>query len=89
MRGREAVADPETFGAYLVYAASFGFAERWVKYFQRQGTVDVPPWFHSLATAKEQDMAYFVTMITASHAVGSSSGAGGGGAAGGGASGAG
>jgi hypothetical protein len=89
MRGRELVAAAETFGAYLVYAASFGFAEQWVKYFQRQGMVDVPPWFHSLATAKEQDMAYFVTMITASHAVGSASGAGGGGAAGGGASGAG
>jgi len=78
MRGREPVAAAETFGAYLVYAASFGFAEQWVKYFQRQGMVDVPPWFHSLATAKEQDMAYFVTMITASHAVGSASGAGGG-----------
>lgn len=89
MRGREAVADPETFGAYLVYAASFGFVERWVKYFQRQGTVDVPPWFHSLATAKADDMAYFVAMIAVSHAVGSPIGAGGGGAAGGGASGAG
>lgn len=89
MRGREAVADPETFGAYLVYAASFGFVERWVKYFQRQGTVDVPPWFHSLATAKADDMAYFVAMIAVSHAVGSPVGAGGGGAAGGGASGAG
>jgi hypothetical protein len=88
-RGREPVAGPETFGAYLVYAASFGFVDQWVKCFQRQGIVDVPPWFHSLATAKEQDMAYFVTMITASHAAGSASGAGGGGAAGGGASGAG
>jgi predicted membrane protein DUF2207 len=89
MHGREPVADPETFGAYLVYAASFGFAEQWVKYFQRQGMVDVPPWFHSLATARADDMAYFVTMIAASHAAGTASGAGGGGAAGGGASGAG
>jgi hypothetical protein len=89
MRGREPVASPETFGVYLVYAASFGFVEQWVKFFQQQGMVDVPPWFHSLATAREQDMAYFVTMIAASHAVGSASGAGGGGAAGGGASGAG
>lgn len=89
MHGREAVADPETFGTYLVYAASFGFVERWVKYFQSQGMVDVPPWFHSLATARADDMAYFVMMINASHAAGSASGAGGGGAAGGGASGAG
>jgi uncharacterized membrane protein len=89
MRRREAVADPETFGAYLVYTASFGFAEQWVKYFQRQRTVDVPPWFHSLATAKAADMAYFVMMVSASHAAGGAGGAGGGGAAGGGASGAG
>jgi Predicted membrane protein (DUF2207) len=89
MHGREPVAGPETFGAYLVYAASCGFVEQWVKYFQRQGTVDAPPWFHSLATARADDMAYFVTMIAASHAAGSASGAGGGGAAGGGASGAG
>ena len=89
IRGREPVAGPETFGAYLVYAASCGFVEQWVKCFQRQGVVDVPPWFHSLATARADDMAYFVTMIAASHAAGSASGAGGGGAAGGGASGAG
>jgi hypothetical protein len=69
-----------------VYAASFGFVEQWVKYFQRQGMVDIPPWFHSLATAKADDMAYFVTMIAAFHAAGSASGAGVGGAAGGGAS---
>jgi len=89
VHGREAVADPETFGAYLVYTASFGFVERWVKYFQRKGTVDVPTWFHSLATARADDVAYFVAMVSASHAAGSASGAGGGGAAGGGASGAG
>jgi hypothetical protein len=83
------VADSETLGAYLVYTASFGFVEQWVKYFQRQGMVDIPPWFHSLATARADDMAYFVTMIAAFHATGSASGAGVGGAAGGGASGAG
>lgn len=87
--GREPLVAPELFTAYLIYAASFGFVERWVKYFQRQGTVDVPPWFHSLATARADDMASFVTMVSASHAVGSAGGAGGGGAAGGGASGAG
>ena len=89
IRGCEPAAGPETFGAYLVYAASCGFAEQWVKCFQRQGVADVPPWFHSLATARADDMANFVTMITASHAAGNASGAGGGGAAGGGASGAG
>ena len=89
VRGREALASPEMFGAYLVYTASFGFVERWVKYFQRQGMVDVPPWFHSLTTARVDDMAYFVAMISATHAAGSAGGTGGAGAAGGGASGAG
>jgi hypothetical protein len=91
---RELLAAPELFTAYLVYAASCGFVEQWVQCFQRQGTVDVPPWFHSLAKARADDMAYFVTMVSVSHAAGShaagsAGGAGAGGAAGGGASGAG
>jgi hypothetical protein len=89
MRRREPLADPETFETYLIYTASFGFVEQYVKYIQKQGMLYIPPWFHSLATAKEQDMTYFVTMISVSHAASSSSGGGGGGAAGGGASGAG
>lgn len=90
IRGSEAAADPETFEAYLVYAASFGFVERWVKNFQGLGMMDVPPWFHSLATTRADNMNYFVAMIAASHATGTTSGgAGAGGAAGGGASGAG
>ncbi len=90
IHGREPVVTAEVFGVYLVYAASCGFVQRWVKYFQRQEMVDVPTWFHSLAAARADDVAYFVTMIAAfHHAAGSTSGAGGGGAAGGGASGAG
>ena len=89
VRGRTPVPSPETFGQYLVYATSFGFVEQWVKFFQRQGMVEVPSWFHSLATARAEAIAYFVTMIAVSHSVYSSSGAVGGGAAGGGASGAG
>jgi hypothetical protein len=80
----------ETFERYLSYAASFGLAERWVKYFQEQGMAVVPPWFHSLATAGADDLSYFVTMIVVTKAVAGSHGAGGGGgAAGGGSSGAG
>jgi hypothetical protein len=88
-RGRTPVPSPETFGQSLVYATSIGFVEKWVKFFQRQGMVEVPPWFHSLATARAEAMAYFVMMIAVSHSVSTSSGAAGGGAAGGGASGAG
>jgi hypothetical protein len=82
----------ETFELYLSYAASFGLAEKWVKYFQKQGMAVVPPWFHSLATAGADNLSYFVTMIVVTHAVGGYHGAGaggGGGAAGGGSSGAG
>ncbi len=88
---REPLVDTAMFGNYLIYAASLGFVERWVKYFQKQGVMDVPPWFHSLATARTDNMAAFVTMVAATHTAGSASGAsgGGGGVAGGGASGAG
>ncbi len=89
VRGRTPVPSSETFGQYLVYATSFGFVEKWVRFFQRQGMVEVPPWFHSLATARAEDISYFVAMIAVSHSAHASSGAAGGGAAGGGASGAG
>ena len=88
-RGKELTIPQEVFERYLMYAATFGLAEKWVKYFQKQRMAVVPPWFHSLATTNVDDLSYFVTMIAVSHAVGGSSGAGGGGAAGGGSSGAG
>jgi hypothetical protein len=66
----------EIFEHYLMYAATFGFAEKWVKYFQKQGMAVVPLWFHSLATTNVDNLSNFVTMIAISHAVGGSSGAG-------------
>ncbi|MGZ3616215.1 MAG: DUF2207 family protein [Ktedonobacteraceae bacterium] len=89
-RGKDLDLPQDVFERYLMYATTFGLAEKWVKYFQKQGMAVVPPWFHSLATSNVDNLSYFVTMIAVSHAVGGSSGAGGGGgAAGGGASGAG
>ena len=89
-RGKELEISQEVFERYLMYAATFGLAEKWVKYFQKQGMAVVPLWFHSLATSNVDNLSHFVTMVAVSHAVGGSSGAGGGGgAAGGGASGAG
>ena len=89
-RGKELDISQDVFDRYLIYATTFGLAEKWVKYFQKQGMAVVPPWFHSLATTNVDAVSHFVTMIAVSHAVGGSSGAGGGaGAAGGGASGAG
>jgi uncharacterized membrane protein len=89
-RGKELDMPPDVFEQYLIYAATFGLAEKWVKYFQKQRMAVVPPSFHSLATTNVDNFSHFVTMIAVSHAVGGSRGAGGGGgAAGGGASGAG
>lgn len=88
-KGKEMIA-AELFETYLPYAAAFGLAEPWVKYFQKRGVTEVPVWFHALAAAGDEGMAAFVAMTTASHAVGSSAaGAGAAGAAGSGASGAG
>ncbi len=89
IRGKELDMPPEVFERYLTYAASFGLAEKWVKYFQKQGMAVVPPWFHSLATARADDLSYFVMMIVVIHAVGGTGAGGAGGAAGGGSSGAG
>ncbi len=90
--GKELDISQEVFDRYLTYAVSFGLAQKWVKYFQKQGLMAVPPWFHLLATTPNADaVSHFVAMIAVSHAVGSSGGGAGGGAgaAGGGASGAG
>ncbi len=89
-RGQMLDFSPDLFERYLAYATTFGLAEKWVKYFQKQGMAIVPLWFHSVASTNVDAVSHFVTMIVVSHAVSSSSGTGGGtGAAGGGASGAG
>ncbi|MBM3135781.1 MAG: DUF2207 domain-containing protein [Chloroflexi bacterium] len=89
-KGREAVWGLEMFECYLPYAASFGLAVAWVKAFQKQGGLEIPAWFHSLAATPQQGMAAFVAMTSAAHSSGGGGAAGaGGGAAGGGGSGAG
>ena len=89
-KGREPVWGLEMFERYLPYAASFGLAVAWVKAFQKQGGLEIPAWFHSLAATPQQSMASFVAMTSAAHSYGGGGAAGaGGGAAGGGGSGAG
>lgn len=91
-RGREQPQGLELFERYLPYAAAYDLAEKWAKAFQREGRVQVPPWFRALTTATDDGSGAFVTMISTAHATGASSGAGAagaGGAAGGGGSGAG
>jgi uncharacterized membrane protein YgcG len=89
-RNREPVVRPDLFEAYLPYAASFGLADAWAKYFQKQGMQQAPAWFVS-ATPGE-DMTAFIAVMAATSSTGDASsggGAGSGGAGGGGASGAG
>jgi len=90
-REREPVLRPDVFEAYLPYAASYGLAEAWAKFFQKQGTAQIPAWFRALASsgASDEGMGAFVAMTGSAGSVGSSSGASAGGAAGAGASGAG
>ena len=89
-KGREPVWGLEMFERYLPYAASFGLAVAWVKAFQKQGGLEIPAWFHSLAATPQQSMASFVAMTSAAHSYGGGGAAGaGGGAAGGGGCGAG
>lgn len=89
-KGREPVWGSEMFERYLPYAASFGLAVAWVKAFQKQGGLEIPAWFHSLAATPDQSMASFVVMTSAAYSSGGGGAAGaGGGAAGGGGSGAG
>lgn len=94
--GTEPVPSPTTFEQYLPYATSFGFMEKWVKFFQNQGLIAVPAWFHSLSNAKNNDFSSFTHMMmyvntttsSSSSSGGGGSSFGGGSAAGGGSSGA-
>jgi uncharacterized membrane protein len=88
-RNREPVVRPDLFEVYLPYAASFGLAEAWAKYFQKQGLQQTPIWFTPAVAG--QDMTGFVAVMGATNSSGASDagGAGGGGAGGGGGSGAG
>jgi hypothetical protein len=81
----------DVFEPFLPYAASFGLAEPWVKFFQKQGLAQAPAWFQATAGSDGSDIAVFVALIVATNSAGSSSAAAGAaaGAAGGGASGAG
>ena len=44
-RGLETKPSPDIFERYLPYAAGFGIATEWVKYFQKMADIQVPEWF--------------------------------------------
>jgi hypothetical protein len=90
-RSRESVVSPDIFERYLPYAASFGMATEWVKFFQKMNGVPLPEWFQGLHTGLDDgSFVAIMAAITAADSSASSAASGaGGGASGGGASGAG
>jgi uncharacterized membrane protein len=89
-RNKEPVVRPDLFEIYLPYAASFGLAEAWAKYFHKQGMQQAPAWF--IPAVPGENMGGFIAIMAATSSSGQSGsggGAGGGGAGGGGGSGAG
>ncbi len=92
-RGKQAVDSPNTFLKYLPFAAAFGLLHQWSKFFEKEGWLELPPYFKALPSSNPADsMAAFVAMSAASSSSGGAAagaGAAGAGAAGGGAAGAG
>lgn len=89
-RGREPVTSPDLFERYLPYAAGFGIATQWAKFFQKMTGVPVPAWFHGLQTGLEDgSFVAIMAAISAADTSASVATSGGAGASGGGASGAG
>ena len=90
-RGREPALRPDAFDQFLGYAAAFGLADTWAKFFEKQGQAVVPGWYRPL-DASLSDFGDFTAVISSAGASTSSAdggGGGGGGASGGGGSGAG
>lgn len=90
-RGREPAVAPNLFELYLPYAAGFGIAAEWAKFFEKMANVPIPAWFQGLQSS--MDDGGFVAIMAAVSAADSSAsvatGADGGGGSGGGSSGAG
>ncbi len=89
-RGREAAIRPDMFELYLPFAAGFGIASGWSKFFESQQNVPLPAWLLPLENAGMR-FSDVTAAIIASQSASSSASAGGAaaGASGGGASGAG
>ncbi len=66
-REREPVSRPDLFETALPYAASFGLAESWSRFFQKHGESQTPFWFQALSTSGDRDsMTAFISMVAAS-----------------------
>lgn len=88
-RGREPAIRPDAFSLYLPYAAGFGLASGWARFFENQPNVPVPPWLNSLEQAGVRFSDVSAAIIASQAATSSSASGGAAGASGGGSSGAG
>jgi len=89
--GRAPAVAPNLFELYLPYAAGFGIATEWAKFFEKMANVPIPAWFQGLQSSVD-DGGFIAIMAAVSAADSSASvatGADGGGGSGGGSSGAG
>jgi hypothetical protein len=80
-QGRDPAVQADAFERYLPYAAAFGLATGWARFFQKRGIAQIPGWFQADA-GNADGMVAFVSMIDTSYASASASGDGGGGAGG-------
>lgn len=87
-RGREPVTRNDLFDIYLPFAAGFGLAAGWARFFERQQNVILPEWLASLQ-ASGGSFSDVTAAIIATQSASDSSSASAGGASGGGSSGAG
>ncbi len=88
-RGREPSIRPDAFSLYLPYAAGFGLASGWARFFENQPNVPMPPWLNSLEQAGVRFSDVSAAIIASQAATSSGSAGGAAGASGGGSSGAG
>ena len=61
--GQQPIGSLALFGQYLPYATSFGLLRNWITCFQRQGLIEVPSWFHALASAPNANHTTFTDMM--------------------------
>lgn len=73
------------FEDYLVYAATFGLAVKWIKRFKNLGVAQIPEWYQSLALSDLESTHSFVAMIGYMSVIGDGGGGGASGSGGGGA----
>lgn len=74
IHGKEPITRPDLFEQGLPYAASFGFAEQWIRRFQKHSNAQIPAWFQtSTSHSRDEAMAAMAAMVAAANAAGEGS----------------